>query len=82
MGEMAGQDVKAVGDGAMNIFPDIEAEAVKQVIIGGEAAGVFGQHAYLLAALLLVPNLVEVFAAEHPFEVGSVDLLAETGPPP
>jgi hypothetical protein len=67
MGEMAGQDVKAVGDGAMKTFPDIEADPMKQVIIGGGAAGVFGQHAYLLAARPLVPNLVEVFAAEHPF---------------
>ncbi len=51
----------------MKIFPDIEADPMKQVIIGGEAAGVFGLHAYLLAARPLVPNLVEVFAAEHPF---------------
>ena len=47
--------------------------------VGGYVERLPRQHADLLATRLPVPDLVEVFAAEHQLEAREVDLVAEAG---
>ena len=47
--------------------------------VGGDVERLSRQYADLPDPLLPVPDLVEILAAEHQFEAGKVDLIAETG---